>query len=64
MKYMYKSDIKEPVNVPGLMFTWVSAISVDQRLFLVLQEVLDVSHLMMDGDQILHVNLRTHFYSE
>lgn len=61
---MKKSDTKEPANVTGLMFTWVGAISVDQRLFLVLQKILNVSHLMMDGDQILHVNLSAHLYSE
>lgn len=61
---MKKSDTKEPANVTGLMFTWVGAISVDQRLFLVLQKILNVSHLMMDGDQILHVYLCAHLYSE
>lgn len=64
MKYMYKSEIKQPASVTGLMFTWVGAISVDQRLFLVLQKILNVSHFMMDGDQILHVYLRAHLYSE
>lgn len=64
MKYMYKSDIKELVNVFGLMFIWVGVIFVDQRLFFVLQEVFDVFYFMMDGDQIFYVNFSVYFYFE
>ena len=42
----------------------VGAASVDGRLVRVLHEVLDVSHLVVNRQQLIRVHLRTHLYSD
>lgn len=38
----------------GLVEAWVGSITEGHRLLFVLQEVLDVSHLVVDCDQVVH----------
>lgn len=35
--------------------TWIGALLVDERLALVLHEVLHVAHLVVDSEQLVHV---------
>ena len=44
--------------------TWIGPSSKLKRLLLILQKVLDVPHLMVDGDQVIKVYLGTHLYPE
>ena len=44
--------------------TWIGPSSKLEWLLLILQKVLDVPHLMVDGDQVIKVYLGTHFYPE
>ena len=43
--------------------TWVGPCSEDQGEVFVLQEVLDVSHFVVDGDKVVHRSVRALFYS-
>ena len=40
------------------MHTWVGPLPEYERLVLVLKEVLDVAHLVMCRDEVLHVHIR------
>ena len=47
------------VNYP----TWICSISVHLGLVFVQQVIFNVSHLVVNGDQFVHVDVRTHLNS-
>lgn len=59
--YEVYDKVFKDLTVEETFSTWVSSFPEGHRLVAVLYEVLNVTHLVVNGDQVLHCHISTHF---